>query len=120
VVGNGLTGQNGRYYTATCLPLGSDCLVILLAYLCNIPDRTEMFIAYFFTQRSCHQGAEAHTPKRSSEPTQMAPKRQKVYVRAGNLIQVLKAQITAETKGHPFIWSRQPESPDTGLLWGAG
>lgn len=43
----------------------------------------------------------------------MAPKGQKVSVRARNLIQVLKAQIAAETKGRSFIWSRQAESPDT-------
>lgn len=44
---------------------------------------------------------------------------QNVAVRAGNLIQVLKVQISAETKGHSFIWSSQPESSDTGFPWGA-
>lgn len=43
----------------------------------------------------------------------MALKGQEVPVRAGNLIQVLKVQISAETKGHTFIWSSQPESSDT-------
>lgn len=50
----------------------------------------------------------------------MALTGRKVPVRAGNLIQVLKnfQQIFAETKGHSFICSIQPESSDMEFPWG--
>lgn len=63
VVANSLVGQNAHYYSPICLPLGLDCLVILLVYLCNIPDRMEMLIAYFFTWEAAIMELRPTLPK---------------------------------------------------------
>lgn len=72
-------------------PLGLDCVVILVLLLQQEGNVNSPF--FCFTQGSCHEGAEVQNPKGSEESMSMAPKSQKVSVRAGNFIRFSKHKL---------------------------
>lgn len=118
---NGLVGPNAHYCSPICPPLGPDCLVILV-YFCNSPDRREMLIVFFFFffhPGKLPSGSWGPQSQRLFRVYVNGPQKPESICQGWELHQVLKAQIAAETKAHPFIWSRQAESPRTGLPGGA-